>query len=117
MEDMQWLQGLKAQLDEPILHIIGAEPGGEETLLIWLNLLCVAYDCHNGGDLILGEVHLNESHISTFCRCTVESARYALETFEHFGLISVHGETITVKCLQTNEEKERPAAMNKEPKL
>jgi predicted phage replisome organizer len=66
-------------------------------IVIWFKLLCLAGKQNNGGVFMLNDkIPYTEEMLSTIFRRPINTVRLAVETFEHFGMIEIVDNTITI---------------------
>ena len=77
-------------------------PEGYQIFYVWINLLCLCGKSNQSGFIVLSErLSYNTQMLATIVGVNEASIRYALDTFEKFGMIELHEEAILI----TNWEK------------
>ncbi len=90
MAVISWIKLSVNIFDDEKIKLIKSMPEGDSIILIWIQLLCLAGKTNDGGAVYIGQ-HMNytDEMISTICGQPLNTARFALRTFEEFNMINL----------------------------
>jgi predicted phage replisome organizer len=103
MADIKWIKITTDIFDDEKLKIIDTMPARDEIIVIWFKLLALSGKVNQNGLLFMNsKVAYTPEMLSAIFNREVQSIRFALTTFEQFGMIDIEdNEVIAI----TNWEK------------
>lgn len=97
MADVKWIKLCTDVFDDEKIMLIDALPERDGVLVIWFKLLCLAGKQNNGGVFMLNDkIAYTDEMLATIFRRPLNTVRFALQTFEQFGMIEIINNTITI---------------------
>ena len=97
MAEIKWIKIVTDIFDDEKILLIESMPDRDSIIVIWFKLLCLAGKTNNGGVLLLNDcIPYTDEMLSTIFRRPVNTIRFALQTFEKFGMIVIVNDTITI---------------------
>ena len=97
MAEVKWIKIVTDIFDDEKILLIESMPDRDSIIVIWFKLLCLAGKTNNGGVLLLNDcIPYTDEMLSTIFRRPVNTIRFALKTFEEFGMILIVNDTITI---------------------
>lgn len=97
MAEVKWIKIVTDIFDDEKILLIESMPDRDAVIVIWFKLLCLAGKQNNGGVFMLNDkIPYTEEMLSTIFRRPINTVRLAVETFEHFGMIEIVDNTITI---------------------
>ena len=97
MSEVKWIKIVTDIFDDEKILLIESMPDRDSIIVIWFKLLCLAGKTNNGGVLLLNDcIPYTDEMLSTIFRRPVNTIRFALQTFEKFGMIVIVNDTITI---------------------
>jgi predicted phage replisome organizer len=108
MNEIKWIKLTTNMFDDDKIKLIESMPEKDTILIIWIKLIIQAGKCNASGLLILNEsIIYTDEMLATLFNRPVNSIRFALKTFNDFGMIE-HGAnnsiSITNWCIDQNIE-------------
>lgn len=97
MVDVKWIKIVTDIFDDEKILLIESMPDRDSIIVIWFKLLCLAGKTNNGGVLLLNNcIPYTDEMLATIFRRPVNTVRFALKTFEKFGMVEIVNNTITI---------------------
>lgn len=97
MAEVKWIKIVTDIFDDEKILLIESMPDRDSIIVIWFKLLCLAGKTNNGGVLLLNNcIPYTDEMLSTIFRRPVNTVRFALKTFEQFGMVEIVNDTITI---------------------
>lgn len=105
-----WFKLVNNFFNDEKIQLIRRMPSGNEIILCWIALLCLASKSKRPGVIIINDtVVQSEDVLSLEAKVSVEVAKLALGTFSKFGMIGVDSETgsLEVKRFAEHQDLDR----------
>lgn len=97
MAEVKWIKIVTDIFDDEKILLIESLPSSDSIIVIWFKLLCLAGKNNNSGVFMLNErVAYTEEMLATIFRRDVNTVRFALKTFENYGMIEVINNVVTI---------------------
>lgn len=97
MAEVKWIKIVTDIFDDEKILLIESMPDRDSIIVIWFKLLCLAGKTNNGGVLLMNDrIPYTDEMLATIFRRPVNTIRFALTTFEQFGMIQIINNTITI---------------------
>lgn len=91
---------------------IGSMPEGDNLLLMWVQLLCLAGNVNDGGFIYLTkEIPYTDEMLATQFNKPISTVRLALKTFEQFGMIEIINNMIFLASWEKYQSTDRLTAI------
>lgn len=95
MPKVEWIKLSVSMFDDEKIKLLEAMPDRDTLLIVWIRLLVLAGRTNDGGAIYLCEdIPYTDEMLATLFHRPLNVVRLALETFERFGMIERHQETI-----------------------
>ena len=95
--DIKWIKVAVDLFDDEKIMLIESMPDADAILVIWFKLLCFAGKQNNGGIFILNDrIPYTEEMLAAIFRRPLNKIKYALQTFENFGMIEIVNGAVTI---------------------
>jgi predicted phage replisome organizer len=102
MAEVKWIKIVTNIFDDEKIRYIESMPNGNETIVIWFRILCLAGKSNNGGLLMMTDrIAYTEDMLASIFQRDVKSIQLALNIFESLEMI----ERMDNKIYLTNWEK------------
>lgn len=97
MADVKWIKIVTDIFDDEKILLIESLPEADSIIVIWFKLLCLAGKNNNSGVFMLNDkIHYTDEMLATIFRKPLNSIRFALSTFQDFGMIEIIEGVITI---------------------
>lgn len=97
MSEVKWIKIVTDIFDDEKMLLIESLPSADSLIVIWFKLLCLAGKNNNNGVFLLSNrIPYTDEMLSTIFRRDVNTVRFALRTFEEYGMIEVVEGVITI---------------------
>ncbi|MGL5190885.1 MAG: phage replisome organizer N-terminal domain-containing protein [Cetobacterium sp.] len=97
MAVVKWIKIVTDIFDDEKMLLIESLPGSDSIIVIWFKLLCLAGKTNNSGVFMLNDrIHYTDDMLSTIFRKDINTVRFALKTFNEFGMIEIIDNVITI---------------------
>lgn len=96
MADVKWIKIVTDVFDDEKILMIETMPECDTVIVIWFKLLCLAGKQNNSGVFQLGQIPFTDEMFAAIFRRPLNTVRFALETFERFGMIEIIQNTVTI---------------------
>ena len=97
MAEVKWIKIVTDIFDDEKILLIESMPDRDAVIVIWFKLLCLAGKQNNGGVFMLNDkIAYTDEMLSTIFRRPINTVRLALDTFQHFGMIEIVNDCITI---------------------
>lgn len=97
MAEVKWIKIVTDIFDDEKILLIESMPDRDAVIVIWFKLLCLAGKQNNGGVFMLNDkIPYTDEMLSTIFRRPINTVRLALDTFQHFGMIEIVNDCITI---------------------
>ncbi|MCR6516298.1 phage replisome organizer N-terminal domain-containing protein [Clostridium sp. LY3-2] len=97
MADVKWIKIVTDIFDDEKILLIESMPDSDSIIVIWFKLLCLAGKNNNSGVFMLNDtIHYTDEMLATIFRKPLNTVRFALQTFEKFGMIVIINNVITI---------------------
>ena len=97
MGQVKWIKIVTDIFDDEKMLLIESLPGSDSIIVIWFKLLCLAGKNNNSGVFLLNErIPYTDEMLATIFRKEVNTVRFALKTFNEFGMIELIDNVITI---------------------
>jgi predicted phage replisome organizer len=95
--DVKWIKIVTDIFNDEKISLIETLPDGDSIIVIWFKLLCLAGQKNNGGVFFMKEkVPYTEEMLSAIFRRPLNTVRFAIKTFEQYGMIEIIDNVITI---------------------
>lgn len=102
MSEVKWIKIVVNVFDDEKIRYIETTPNGDETIVIWFRLLCLAGKSNSSGLLMLTDkVYYTDELLASIFNRDIKAIQLALSVFEKLGMI----ENIDNKIMISNWEK------------
>lgn len=97
MGAVKWIKIVTDIFDDEKMLLIESLPGADSIIVIWFKLLCLAGKNNNSGVFLLNDrIPYTDEMLATIFRREVNTVRFALKTFNYFGMIELIDDVITI---------------------
>ena len=97
MAEVKWIKLTTDIFDDEKILMIEALPSADTIIVLWFKLLAFAGKSNNNGVFMMNNrVPYTEDMLAAIFRRDLNSVKFALDTFEQFGMIEIIGDTITI---------------------
>lgn len=97
MAEVKWIKIVTDIFDDEKILLIESMPDRDAVIVIWFKLLCLAGKQNNGGVFMLNDkIPYTDEMLSTIFRRPINTVRLAIDTFQHFGMIEIVNDCITI---------------------
>lgn len=97
MSDVKWIKITTDIFSDEKILLIEQMPDADSLLVIWFKLLCMAGKENNYGVFMMrNRMPYTEEMLSTIFRRPINTVRFALATFEAFGMIDIEDDIIVI---------------------
>ena len=97
MGKVKWIKIVTDIFDDEKMLLIESLPSADSIIVIWFKLLCLAGKNNNSGVFLLHErIPYTDEMLATIFRKEVNIVRFALKTFNDFGMIELIDNVITI---------------------
>ena len=97
MAEVKWIKIVTDIFDDEKILLIESMPDRDAVIVIWFKLLCLAGKQNNGGVFMLNDkIPYTDEMLSTIFRRPINTVRLALDTFQHFGMVEIVNDCITI---------------------
>lgn len=97
MADIRWIKITTDIFDDEKILLIETLPDGDALIVIWFKILCLAGKQNNNGVFMLNDrIPFTDEMLATIFRRPIQTVRFALDTFESFGMIETIDGIITI---------------------
>ena len=97
MGEVKWIKICTDIFDDEKILMIESLPERDSIIVIWFKLLCLAGKQNNSGVFLFSDkIPYTDEMLSTIFRRPLNTVRFALKTFEQYGMIEIVNETITI---------------------
>lgn len=97
MGAVKWIKIVTDIFDDEKMLLIESLPGADSIIVIWFKLLCLAGKNNNSGVFLLNDrIPYTDEMLATIFRREVNTVRFALKTFNDFGMIELIDDVITI---------------------
>lgn len=97
MGAVKWIKIVTDIFDDEKMLLIESLPGADSIIVIWFKLLCLAGKNNNSGVFLLNDrIPYTDEMLATIFRKEVNTVRFALKTFNDFGMIELIDDVITI---------------------
>lgn len=97
MAEVKWIKIVTDIFDDEKMLLIESLPDADSLIVIWFKLLCLAGKNNNDGVFLMNDrIPYTEEMLSTIFRRNINTVRFALNTFEQFGMIEIINGVITI---------------------
>ena len=97
MSDIKWIKIVTDIFDDDKILLIESMPEADAIIVMWFKLLCLAGKQNNSGVFMLNDkIPYTDEMFSTIFRRPLNTVRFALQTFEKFGMIEIINGAVTI---------------------
>ena len=97
MAAVKWIKIVTDIFDDEKILLIESLPSADSIIVVWFKLLCLAGKNNNSGVFMLNErIAYTDEMLATIFRKDINIVRFALKTFEEFGMIELIDNVITI---------------------
>nr|DAN99150.1 MAG TPA: replisome organizer [Caudoviricetes sp.] len=97
MGAVKWIKIVTDIFDDEKMLLIESLPGSDSIIVIWFKLLCLAGKNNNSGVFLMNDrIPYTEEMLATIFRKEINTVRFALKTFNDFGMIELIDNVITI---------------------
>ena len=97
MAAVKWIKIVTDIFDDEKMLLIESLPSADSIIVVWFKLLCLAGKNNNSGVFMLNErIAYTDEMLATIFRKDINIVRFALKTFEEFGMIELIDNVITI---------------------
>ena len=98
MAAVKWIKIVTDIFDDEKMLLIESLPSADSIIVVWFKLLCLAGKNNNSGVFMLNErIAYTDEMLATIFRKDINIVRFALKTFEEFGMIELIDNVITIR--------------------
>ena len=97
MADVKWIKITTDIFDDEKILLIESMPSADSIIVIWFKLLTLAGKQNNDGVFMMSNrIAYTDEMLASIFRREISTVRFALRTFEQFGMIEVIDNVITI---------------------
>ena len=97
MSEVKWIKITTDIFDDEKILLIESLPDAYAIIVVWFKLLCLAGKMNNSGVFIMNnQLAYTDKMLATIFRMKETTVKYALQTFEQFGMVSIIDGVITI---------------------
>ena len=97
MAAVKWIKIVTDIFDDEKMLLIESLPGADAIIVIWFKLLCLAGKNNNSGVFMLNDkIAYTDEMLGTIFRKDINTVRFALKTFNDFGMVELIDNVITI---------------------
>lgn len=97
MAEVKWIKIVTDIFDDEKILLIESLPSSDSIIVIWFKLLCLAGKNNNNGVFLLNDrIAYTDEMLATIFRRDVNTVRFALKTFEEYGMVEIVDNVITI---------------------
>lgn len=97
MAEVKWIKIVTDIFDDEKIRLIEDLPDSDSIIVCWFKLLCLSGKQNNAGVLMLNErIAYTDEMLATVFRRPLQTVRFALQTFEYYGMIEIINGAITI---------------------
>lgn len=96
MAEVKWIKIVTDVFDDEKILMIETLPEADSLIVIWFKMLCLAGKQNNSGVFLMGRMPYTDEMFATIFRRPINTVRFALKTFEDFGMIEIINDTVTI---------------------
>jgi predicted phage replisome organizer len=97
MAEVKWIKITTDVFDDEKILLIESMPSADSIITIWFKLLILAGKQNNNGVFMMSnKLPFTDEMLATIFRRDLNTVRFALKTFEEFGMIEVVDNVITI---------------------
>ena len=96
MANVKWIKIVTDVFDDEKILMIETMPECDTIIVIWFKLLCLAGKQNNSGVFQMGQMPFTDEMFAAIFRRPLNTVRFALNTFEQFGMIEIVRDTVTI---------------------
>ena len=102
MSDVKWIKIIVSIFDDEKIKFIETMPNGDEMIVIWFKILCLAGKSNSFGFLMMTDkIAYTEEMLSSIFNRDIKTIQLSLQTFEKLDMIEIEDNRISI----TNWEK------------
>lgn len=117
MADVKWIKIVTDIFDDEKILLIESMPESDSIIVIWFKLLCLAGKQNNDGVFMMGNIAYTDEMLATVFRRPINTVRMALETFDHFGMIEIVNDAITIPKWSKHQNLDKIEKTNEQARL
>lgn len=97
MSEVKWVKVSTSIFDDEKIKFISCLPNRDTIFYIWIRLIVIAGRCNAGGYVLLTEnIPYTEDMLCVFMNRSLDTIKYALDTFRRLGMIDVDSKGIYI---------------------
>jgi len=95
--EVKWIKIVVDIFSDDKIMMVESLPDSDTIIVIWFKLLCLAGKSNNGGIFLFhGKIAYTEEMLCAIFRRPLNTIRFALKTFEEYGMIEILDGVITI---------------------
>ena len=104
MSEITWIKLKTDMFENDKIKLIEALPAADTIIVIWVKLLTAAGKANANGYIMLTEnISMNVEEMATIFNRDINSVRFALQTFQRYGMIEMEDETVRIKNWEVHQ--------------
>lgn len=104
MTEITWIKLKTDMFENDKIKLIEALPAADTIIVIWVKLLTAAGKANANGYIMLTEnIPMNVEEMATIFNRDINSVRFALQTFQRYGMIEMEDETVRIKNWEVHQ--------------
>lgn len=117
-DGVKWIKIVVDVFNDEKISMIETLPDGDSIIVIWFKLLCLAGQKNNGGIFFMKEkVPYTEEMLSAIFRRPLNTVRFAIRTFEQYGMVEIIDNVITIPSWSKHQSEAKLSEMREYNKL
>lgn len=107
MSEVKWIKIVTNIFDDEKIRYIETTPNGDETIVIWFRILCLAGKSNSSGLLMMTDrVYYTDELLASIFNRDIKAIQLALSVFEKLGMIELIDEKILIKNWEKHQNVE-----------
>lgn len=107
MSEVKWIKIVTNIFDDEKIRYIETTPNGDETIVIWFRILCLAGKSNSSGLLMMTDrMYYTDELLASIFNRDIKAIQLALSVFERLGMIELIDERILIKNWEKHQNVE-----------
>lgn len=118
MSDVKWIKILTDVFDDQKIRFIETMPNGDEIIVIWFKLICLAGKSNCNGFLMMTDrIAYTEEMLSSIFNRDIKLIQLAIGTFEKLDMVEVINDAIYITNWEKHQNAEKLTLMREQNKV
>lgn len=118
MADVKWIKIVTDVFDDQKVRFIETMPNGDEIIVIWFKLICLAGKCNSGGFLMMTDrIAYTEEMLASIFNRDIKLIHLAINTFETLDMVEVIDNAIYISNWEKHQNAEKLEHMREQNKI